>query len=131
MDIYIGNLNYNLTESEIQKLFEVFGDVLSVTLVVNKHTGQSKGYGFVHMRNKVEASRAVDELDRREVAGRQLVVHFSHSADEHKMAFNLYSEKQKERFLSNNELKEKQKPSTKTYNKSDVDENGHVKIKFS
>lgn len=131
MDIYVGNLNYNLTENEIQKLFEVFGEVLKVTLIINKRTGKSRGYGFVHMRNELDASRAVNELNERKVAGRRLIVLFSHSADAPEMPLNTYSDRQKEKYLSNAELKNSSKTSKKSYKEIDVDENGYIKIKFS
>ncbi len=79
MDIYIGNLNKNLDENSLVTLFGVFGTVISTTVVKDKETGTSKGYGFVKMHNAIEAQRAIDEMHGRTVAGHELVVYEAHS----------------------------------------------------
>lgn len=81
MDIYVGNLYYNIDESTIRKIFEVFGNVTSVVLIKDKRTSKSLGYGFVQMPHAIEASRAIIELDGRALAGRNLVVKVAHSKD--------------------------------------------------
>ena len=69
MDIYIGNLHKNLDENSLVTLFGVFGTVISVTIVRDKETGTSKGFGFVKMHDAIEAQRAIDEMHGRTVAG--------------------------------------------------------------
>ena len=74
MNIYVGNLSYQTTEDELRDLFAEFGDVVSAKLIVDKFTGQSKGFGFVEMSNNSEAQKAIDELNGRDVNGRSVTV---------------------------------------------------------
>ena len=74
MNIYVGNLSYQTTEDELRDLFAEFGDVVSAKLIVDKFTGQSKGFGFVEMSNNSEAQKAMDELNARDVNGRSITV---------------------------------------------------------
>ena len=74
MNIYVGNLSYQSTEDELRDLFAEFGDVVSAKLIVDKFTGQSKGFGFVEMSNNSEAQKAMDELNGRDVNGRNVTV---------------------------------------------------------
>ena len=74
MNIYVGNLSYQTTEDELRDLFAEFGDVVSAKLIVDKFTGQSKGFGFVEMSNNSEAQKAMDELNGRDVNGRNVTV---------------------------------------------------------
>ena len=71
--IYVGNLNYSTSSSELQELFENYGAVNSVKIINDRDTGRSKGFGFVEM-DKDSAQRAIEELDGREVKGRALKV---------------------------------------------------------
>ncbi|MFP4492136.1 MAG: RNA recognition motif domain-containing protein, partial [Spirochaetaceae bacterium] len=54
--IYVGNINYNTTEEELQDLFKDYGDVQSVNIIVDRYSGQSKGFGFVEMESAEAAS---------------------------------------------------------------------------
>ena len=72
--LYIGNLSYDATESDIEELFKGVGPVRSVEIVYNKHTHKSKGYGFVEMLRIDEAKRAVEVLHDQHFMGRQLIV---------------------------------------------------------
>ena len=74
MNIYVGNLSYQTTEDELRDLFAEFGDVVSAKLIMDKFTGQSKGFGFVEMSNNSEAQKAIDELNGRDVNGRSITV---------------------------------------------------------
>lgn len=74
MDIYIGNMSYDLTEEDLRREFEVFGRVTSVTVITDKFTGRSKGFGFVQMPAKAEAQSAITGLNGKELKGRMLVV---------------------------------------------------------
>jgi RNA recognition motif-containing protein len=72
--LYVGNLPYQTTESDLQTLFEATGQVSTVTIVRDRATGQARGFAFVEMRDADGARRAIAELDRHEVDGRSLTV---------------------------------------------------------
>ena len=72
--LYVGNLPYQTTESDLQTLFESAGEVSTVTIMRDRATGQARGFGFVEMNDTAGAQRAISELDRREVGGRNLTV---------------------------------------------------------
>ena len=74
MNIYVGNLNYKLQESELEEVFTEYGEVSSVKIITDKYTGKSKGFGFVEMPNDEQAEAAIEALDGKEVNGRQLRV---------------------------------------------------------
>lgn len=74
MNIYIGNLNYGVKENDLQTLLEGFGSVDSVKIIMDRETGRSKGFGFIEMPNEEEARRAIEELARKEFAGRTVVI---------------------------------------------------------
>lgn len=72
--LYLGNLSYETTESDLEELFKGVGPVRSVEIVYNKHTHKSKGYGFVEMLRIDEAKRAIEVLHDQPFMGRNLVV---------------------------------------------------------
>ncbi len=74
MNIFVGSLPFKIVESELQEIFEEYGEVASVKIITDKATGRSKGYGFVEMPNDEEAKKAIDELNNAEVEGRTIVV---------------------------------------------------------
>jgi RNA recognition motif-containing protein len=74
MNIYVGNLNYNLSEDELEKVFSSYGEVASVKIIRDKYTDQSKGFGFIEMANDADAQKAIDELNGTEVKVRELRV---------------------------------------------------------
>ncbi len=74
MNMYIGNLSYDISEEELQKLFEEYGEVTTVKIIKDKETGRAKGFGFVEMPEKEQANRALSELNGREVLGRNIKV---------------------------------------------------------
>ncbi|MEA3477229.1 MAG: RNA-binding protein [Bacteroidota bacterium] len=74
MNIYVGNLNYNLKEDELQQLFGQYGEVTSVKIITDKFTGRAKGFGFVEMEDDEAAEKAIQELDGTEVTGRNIKV---------------------------------------------------------
>ena len=77
MNIYVGNLPFNLGEDDLSKFFEEYGEVSSVKIISDKFTGRSKGFGFVEMDNDDEARTAIEELNNAEVAGRNIKVNES------------------------------------------------------
>jgi RNA recognition motif-containing protein len=74
MNIYVGNLSYEVTEEELREAFEVFGEVESVKVVKDNYTGRSKGFGFVEMPDAGNAQSAIDGLNDKELKGRALKV---------------------------------------------------------
>jgi RNA recognition motif-containing protein len=72
--LYVGNLSYNVGETELQELFSTIGDVENVTIMRDHATGQARGFGFVEMRSEEDAQRAATELNEREFVGRRLTV---------------------------------------------------------
>lgn len=72
MNIYAGNLPWEFTEQDLKKTFEEFGEVASVTIIKDKFTGKSRGFGFVEMPNKEEADSAVNALNGKELSGRKI-----------------------------------------------------------
>ena len=72
--LYVGNLPYETTESDLQSLFGAAGQVSTVTIVRDRTTGQARGFAFVEMNDAEGARKAIAELDRHEVEGRSLSV---------------------------------------------------------
>jgi RNA recognition motif-containing protein len=74
MNIYIGNLSYNVTEDELRDAFTEFGEVSTVNIITDKFTGQSKGFGFVEMPMQSEAEEAIKALNESSLKGRNIKV---------------------------------------------------------
>ena len=74
MNIYVGNLAYSVTDDDLRELFGEFGEVRTASVISDKVTGQSKGFGFVEMQDNSAADRAIKELNGRQVKGRALKV---------------------------------------------------------
>ena len=72
--IYVGNFSFSMTEEELRSMFEPYGNVESATLVTDRNTGRSRGFGFVAMSSDEEAAKAMAELNGRESGGRALIV---------------------------------------------------------
>ena len=72
VEIYVGNLSYEMTEDQLRKEFEAFGKVNSARLIMNKFNGKSKGFGFVQMPNRPEAEKACEALNDKEIMGRKM-----------------------------------------------------------
>ncbi|MGC2694242.1 MAG: RNA-binding protein [Candidatus Angelobacter sp.] len=72
--IFVGNFSFSLTEGELRSLFEPFGSIDSVTVVTDRATGRSRGFGFVEMPNNAEAEKAIAALNGKDSGGRQLTV---------------------------------------------------------
>ena len=72
MNIYCGNLNWQTTEEGLQAAFEEFGEVASVTIIKDRYTGQSRGFGFVEMPDDEQAQAAISALNGKELDGRPL-----------------------------------------------------------
>ncbi len=74
MNIYVGNLSRDVTEEDLRKAFETFGDVTSVKIIMDRMSGVSRGFGFVEMSAKAEANAAITGLNGKELKGRDLTV---------------------------------------------------------
>ena len=74
MNIYVGNLPYNLTEDDLKAAFSEFGEVSSANIIMDKMSGQSKGFGFVEMPDNAEADQAIKALNERALNGRNIKV---------------------------------------------------------
>jgi RNA recognition motif-containing protein len=74
MNLYVGNLSYNMTESTLQAMFAQFGRVDSVKIITDRYSGQSKGFGFVEMSSRSEGEQAISSLNGKEVDSRQIKV---------------------------------------------------------
>ena len=74
MNIYVGNLSYEVTEEDLKEAFGVFGEVETVRVLKDNYSGRSKGFGFVEMSNNADAQSAINGLNDKELKGRTLKV---------------------------------------------------------
>ena len=73
MNIFVARLSYGTSEESLRKLFEDFGEVESVKIIMDRNTGRSKGFGFVEMPDETEGSNAISSLNETELDGRTIV----------------------------------------------------------
>jgi RNA recognition motif-containing protein len=74
MNIYAGNLSRDVSEADLREAFEAFGEVTSTSIIKDKYTGDSRGFGFVEMPNKTEGEKAISGLNGKELKGRTITV---------------------------------------------------------
>src|SRR6516165_10482655 len=74
MKLYVGNLAYSMTDTDLQNLFEQYGAVQSAQIIMDRDTGRSKGFGFVEMGTSEEGQAAIQALHDQEIGGRKLTV---------------------------------------------------------
>jgi len=74
MNIYVGNLSQQVTDEELRKAFEAFGTVSTATIIKDRISGETKGFGFVEMPAKPEAQGAITAMDGKELGGKLLIV---------------------------------------------------------
>jgi RNA recognition motif-containing protein len=72
--LYVGNLTYGVSDSDLQRMFEAHGTVQSAQVIMDRDTGRSKGFGFVEMGSDQEAQAAITAMNGKEVDGRSLTV---------------------------------------------------------
>jgi RNA recognition motif-containing protein len=77
LNIYVGNLAYSVTEGQLRALFEDFGEVTSASLIADRYSGQSKGFGFVEMAVQADAEAAIKGLNGQSLDGRSLTVNIA------------------------------------------------------
>ncbi|HMF92573.1 MAG TPA: RNA-binding protein [Candidatus Angelobacter sp.] len=74
MKLFVGNFPFSTTEADLQSLFAPYGNIESVTVVTDRQTGRSRGFGFVEMTDRGEAEKAIEALNGKEIGGRALNV---------------------------------------------------------
>jgi len=74
MNIYVGNLAREVTEDDLREAFEAFGQVSTATVIKDKFSGESRGFGFVEMPSKNEAQTAITEMNEKDLKGRNINV---------------------------------------------------------
>jgi cold-inducible RNA-binding protein len=72
--LYVGNLSYSTTDSGLETLFSTVGKVLSASVVMDRETGRSKGFGFVEMADQAGAQAAIDQINGKDLDGRTIKV---------------------------------------------------------
>jgi RNA recognition motif-containing protein len=80
--LYVGNLDYQVTNASLEEMFTPFGTVRSAQVVQDRGTGSSKGFGFVEMADDQSAATAIRELNDKELGGRRLVVNEARPREE-------------------------------------------------
>ncbi len=74
MNIYVGQLPYDVSESDLKEIFSEFGEIASVNLIMDRFSGRSKGFGFIDMPNNSEADTAIKSLNKTMLKGREIKV---------------------------------------------------------
>jgi RNA recognition motif-containing protein len=74
VNIYVGNLSRDVSEAELREAFQAFGEVSSASIIKDKFTGESRGFGFVEMPNKSEADAAISGMNGKDLKGRAISV---------------------------------------------------------
>lgn len=82
MNIYVGNLSYRMSDSELEALFSKFGEVKSAKVIMDRETGRSKGFGFVEMQTSIAGEQAIEELNGSDSEGRSLRVNEAKAREE-------------------------------------------------
>ncbi len=82
MNIYVGNLSFQATETDIENAFSVYGDVATVNIIKDRETGRSRGFGFVEMRNREAGLSAIEALDQQQINGRDVTVNEARPRDD-------------------------------------------------
>jgi len=91
MQIYVGNMSYQMTEDSLSAVFAEFGEVSKTVIISDRETGRAKGFGFITMNNDEEAKAAIEALNEKEVDGRTLRVNEAKPREERpRNDFNRY-----------------------------------------
>lgn len=80
--LFVGNLPYSVDEMQLRQMFEPFGELVEVTVIKDRMTGRSKGFGFVTFKNKEDAEKAIKELHEKELDGRKMIVNVARPREE-------------------------------------------------
>ena len=84
MNIYVGNLAYSVLEEDLRGLFDAYGEVASVNIIMDKYSGKSRGFGFVEMPTDTDAEKAMAELNGRELKGSDILVNQARERSENR-----------------------------------------------
>ncbi len=82
MNIYVGSLSYDATEDEVREVFTPYGEISSISIITDKFSGKSKGFGFVEMPKQEEAEEAIKCLDGSDMKGRNIKVNEARPKEE-------------------------------------------------
>jgi RNA recognition motif-containing protein len=82
MNIYVGNLSFDATESDIEHAFGEFGEVKSVNIIKDRETGRSRGFGFVEMGDQQSGRQAIEAMNLKQIAGRAVTVNEARPREE-------------------------------------------------
>jgi len=82
MNIYVGNLSYDMTENDLHELFQEFGSIVKANIITDRDSGRSKGFGFVEMEEAADGKKAIEELNGQNVKGRNLKVNEARPREE-------------------------------------------------
>jgi RNA recognition motif-containing protein len=74
MKIYVGNLSQDVTDDDLKEAFETFGNLISVNVIKDRFTGNSRGFGFVEMQSNKEGQAAIEGLNSKELKGQAIIV---------------------------------------------------------
>ncbi|OGY22117.1 MAG: RNA-binding protein [Candidatus Woykebacteria bacterium GWB1_45_5] len=80
--LFVGSLSYDVTQGQLEELFAGVGKVESANLITDKYSGNSKGFGFVEMASDEEAKKAIEELNGKELSGRNIIVNEARPREE-------------------------------------------------
>lgn len=80
--LFVGGLPYETTDSQLAEFFSQIGEVSQATVIIDKYTGQGKGFGFVEFANDEDADKAIKELSGKELGGRKIVVNEARPKEE-------------------------------------------------
>ena len=81
-NLYVGNLSFDVGEEDLEELFNSYGEVVSANVITDRHTGRSRGFGFVEMGKSEDAKKAIEGLDGKEFKGRNLTVNVAKPRNE-------------------------------------------------
>jgi RNA recognition motif-containing protein len=84
MNIYVGNLSRDVSDDDLKEAFEAFGQLTSVNVIKDKHSGESRGFGFVEMSSKDEAQSAINGLNGTDLKGQSLSVNEARARSENR-----------------------------------------------
>lgn len=80
--LYVGNLPYSYNDDSLKELFASYGEVLSSVIITDRATNRSKGFGFVELEDDAQATKAIEEINGKEIDGRNVVVNVARPREE-------------------------------------------------
>lgn len=80
--VYVGNLSWGIDTDQLKQAFEQFGNIVDAIVVTDRQTGRSRGFGFVEFEEEEAAQKAIDEMNGKDLDGREIVVNFAKEKEE-------------------------------------------------